>query len=107
MAVTRKTYTGVTTTGAQPAIPCPGDRSFNRYALQLKGVGGTLTSWSAVVEGSLDNANWTTVCGPHTTPDGATVFAVDKPCLWARVNLTALSLGTATSVTIGVVAAGD
>src|SRR5436190_15576770 len=105
MASVTKTYTGVTTTGAQPSIPAP--RPFNRYALQLKGVGGTLTSWSAVIEGSIDNTNWTTVCGPHTTPDGATVFSVDKPSLFCRVNLTALSLGTATSVTIGMIAVGD
>jgi hypothetical protein len=107
MAGITKTYTGITTTGMQAAIPAPGGRPFNRYALQLKGVGGTLTSWSAQLEGSIDSTNWTIVAGPHTTPDGATVWAVDKPSAAVRVNLTALSLGTVTSVTIGVIAAGD
>jgi hypothetical protein len=107
MAGIIKSYPGITTTGAQTSVAAPGGRPFNRYALQLKGVGGTLTSWSAVIEGSIDNANWTTVCGPHTTLDGATVYSVDKPSPFIRANLTALVLGTATSVTIGVCATGD
>jgi hypothetical protein len=50
----------------------------------------------------------------HTTPHGASVDSVRRVGLSTehtvtsiRVNLTELSLGTATSVTIGVCAAGD
>jgi hypothetical protein len=39
-----------------------------------------------------------------TTVDGTTVFIVDKPCAWVRVNVTALTLGSATSLSVFVTA---
>jgi hypothetical protein len=88
-----------TTTGAQGSLAGPGGLPLARYSVQLKGVGAAPTSWTLLVEGSNDNANWTTLA-THNTGDGSTVFAVDKPVLYARVNLSALSLGSATSVDI-------
>src|SRR5439155_14825262 len=64
--------------------------------------GGTLTSWDARIEGSLDSANWTQIAQQNAT-DGATVFVVDKPANFIRLNLAALSLGTATSINVYVV----
>jgi hypothetical protein len=98
MLAVRKTYAGIVGTGAQPGrLHGPGGKLLSKHSLQVKGVGGTLTSWSVTLEGSLDDANWT-VLATHSTTDGSTVVAVDKPMLHVRVNVGALSLGTATSI---------
>jgi len=102
MAAVAKNYTGLVATGTFPPIGAPGV-PFYQYAIQAKGVGGTLTSWTAILEGSLDSTNWTTLIS-HTTPDGSTQWAVDKPCNFVRLNLSTLSLGTATSINIYVAA---
>lgn len=101
MSAVNKAYKGQTTTGTFPPVGAPGGVPFNGYAIQAKGVGGTLTSWTAILEGSLDSANWTTLIS-HTTPDGATQFLVDKPCTFVRLNLSTLSLGTASAIDIYV-----
>jgi hypothetical protein len=98
-----KSYT-LTVTGAQEAIGAPGGIPFTVYALQVKGNGGTLTSWTALLEGSLDRTNWTTLI-THNASDGSTSFdTTGKPLLFVRVNLSALSLGTATSITLTMAA---
>lgn len=84
-------------------LVAPGGTLFNRYAIQVKGVGGTLTSWSVLIEGSLDGLNWTTLA-THSATDGSTVNAVDKPVDKIRVNVSALSLGTATSINVFIAA---
>jgi hypothetical protein len=92
-----------TTSGAEAGVAAPGGVPFNNYSVQLKGVAAAPTSYTLTLEGSNDNANWTTLA--TQTPDGTTVFAVDKPCLYMRANLSALSLGSATSVDIYIVGA--
>jgi hypothetical protein len=102
VAAVSKAYTGLTTTGTYPSVGAPGV-PFEKYAIQAKGVGGTLTSWTALLEGSLDATNWTTLIS-HTTPDGATQWAFDKPCNFVRLNLSTLVLGTATSINVFIAA---
>jgi hypothetical protein len=106
MAAITKPYTGLTTTGTFPPIGAPGSVPFSRYAIQTKGVGAAPTSWTAILEGSLDATNWTTLIS-HTTPDGGTAFAVDKPCTFVRLNLSTLSLGSATAINVYVTASSD
>lgn len=97
-------YTGVTATGALSTASAPGGSVFNRYAIQVKGTGAAPTSWSITVDGSLDGVNWTTIA-THSSTDGSTVFAVDKPVLFIRGNVGSLVLGAATDVTVTVLAA--
>jgi hypothetical protein len=102
MAAVSKNYTGLTATGTFPPIGSPGV-PFEKYAIQAKGIGGTLTSWTAILEGSLDSTNWTTLIS-HTTPDGSTQWIVDKPCNFVRLNLSTLVLGSATSINVYIAA---
>jgi hypothetical protein len=98
MAAVTKNYTGLTTTGTFPPVGAPGV-PFEKYSIQAKGVGAAPTSWTAVLEGSLDSTNWTALI-THNASDGSTSFAVDKPCNFVRLNLSALSLGSATAINI-------
>lgn len=99
MSAVNKAYKGLTTTGAMPPVGAPGGVPFNGYAIQTKGVGAAPTSWTAILEGSLDSTNWTTLIS-HTTPDGSTQWVVDKPVTFVRLNLSALSLGGATAIDV-------
>ena len=103
MAAVVKNYTGLTTTGTFPSVGAPGGVPFSKYAIQAKGVGAAPTSWTAILEGSLDSTNWTTLIS-HTTPDGSTQFAVDKPATSVRLNLSTLSLGSATAINVYIAA---
>lgn len=99
-----KNYTGIITTGTQTVLPAPGGGPFATYAISVKGVAAAATSWTAVLEGSLDGLNWTAVL-THNATDGSTAWeTTGKPCLFVRLNVTALSLGSATSVGVIVVA---
>jgi hypothetical protein len=106
MAAITKPYTGLTATGTFPPVGAPGSVPFSRYAIQVKGVGAAATSWTAILEGSLDSVNWTTLIS-HTTPDGATQWAVDKHCTFMRLNLSTLVLGSATAVNVYITASND
>jgi hypothetical protein len=99
MAAVTKSYKGLTTTGAMPQFSAPGGVPFYQFTLQAKGQGGTLTSWDARIEGSINGTDWTQIAQQNAT-DGATVFVVDKPAPVVRVNLAALSLGSATSIDV-------
>jgi hypothetical protein len=76
---------------------------FANYSIQVKGVGAAPTSWTAVLQGSLDSTNWSTLI-THSATDGSTQFTADKPCTFVRLNLSALSLGSATAVDIYIAA---
>lgn len=74
------------------------------FALQVTGTGTQfgVTTWTVVLEGSLDGVTWTTIC-QHVYPtqsDGETVFlgATWCPSLYFRSNCTALVKGTATNI---------
>jgi len=93
--------TGVAATGAGTVVNA-GDRPPRTFSVQVKGTGAAPTAWTVDVEGSLDNANWT-VLGTHGTADvdGKTKFiATDKPVIYVRYNVTALTLGGATAIEI-------
>jgi hypothetical protein len=72
------------------------------FGLQVKGTGAAATAWTVVLEGSLDNANWTTILTHQngTDADGSTKWTgtQDAPCLYVRTRCTALTLGGATNV---------
>ncbi len=91
-------FTG-TGTGAPVSVPENGVASL---AIQVKGVGAAPTSWTIVLEGSLDGVNYTTILTHNNTDlsDGEVFWtgAVLYPCRYFRARVTALTLGGATSV---------
>lgn len=82
--------------------------SIGRFSLQVKEQGGTATSWTVDLEGSLDGENWTALISHSrlTSGDGKTVFLGDQEKLvfYWRANVTNLSLGTATGIKVDVLA---
>jgi hypothetical protein len=79
---------------------------FAMYGLQVKGTGAAPTSWSVTLDGSLDRVNWTTLIthANGANADGATVWdTAGKPCLFYRVNVASLTLGSATDVKISAI----
>ena len=103
-----KTITGIATTGvvkdsngnASFALPEPYGRTF---ALCVSIPSGAITSWSVNLEGSLDNVNWTSII-THSSTIGSTAWSADKPVNFIRINVTALSLNTAPSISASVLA---
>lgn len=101
MNSTIQAYAALTATGTKAAVPLPdGCRTF---ALSVAIPSGAITSWTVVLEGSLDGANWTALV-THNATIGSTQWAVDKPVLQMRVNVSALSLNTAPSISVVAVA---
>lgn len=99
-----QTYTGIITTGAQKLLNAAGGAPFATYAVSVKGTGGVPTSWTVVLEGSLDGVNFTTLT-THNAADGSTVWdTAGKATLFVRPNVTALTLGPATDIRVIVVA---
>lgn len=100
-----KIYSGITATGAQaPIIAAPGSSPFATYAVSVKGASAAATSWTVLLEGSLDAVNWTTIT-THNATDGSTVWeTTGKPAMFVRPNVTALSIGSAVSIAVIVVA---
>lgn len=90
-----------TAAGVQSApIGAPGGGMFATYAIQVKGTGGTPTSWTVLLEASLDRTNWTTLI-THNATDGSTSYeATGKPNVFTRINVTALTLGPATDIKV-------
>ncbi len=61
---------------------------------------GTVTSWTVVLEGSLDGATWTTIL-THSSTIGSTVWQAapaNNPVRYFRSRCSALSLGAGTNV---------
>lgn len=71
------------------------------YALAVKKT-GSVTSWTVVLEASLDNTNWTTVLtATDVTPgDGAIIWSGAQafPVLYLRARCAAITLGAGTNV---------
>lgn len=100
-----KTYTGILAgASTQAPLTAPGGGPFATYAISVKGTDGTLTSWTALLEGSIDGVNWTTLITHNATAGSTSWETTGKPCLQVRVNVTALVLNTATSATVTIVA---
>jgi hypothetical protein len=75
----------------------------HKFALQVSTPSGVITSWSVTLEGSIDGVNWTILI-THAANIGTTQWAVDKPVSFVRVNVGAVSLGTAPSIAVGLIA---
>lgn len=107
MNSTIQALSGLTATGVpkdvngRSAVPLPD--ACRTFALEVAIPSGAITSWSVTLEGSLDGVNWTVLI-THAANIGSTQWAVDKPVLFMRVNVGALSLNTAPSITVVAVA---
>lgn len=85
-----------------------------RFALQVKGTGAAATAWEVVIEGSLNNAQFTTII-THTSvadsegefrnaADGETLFVdTGAPWLYFRSRLVSITLSPATNVIATIV----
>lgn len=73
---------------------------FKHFALQVTET-GTVTSWTVVLEGSIDGTTFTTILSHTKAGDGSGVTVWDPravPCLYFRARCTALTLGAGTDV---------
>jgi hypothetical protein len=60
---------------------------------------GAPASCALQLEGSLDNTNWFNLSGSQDASGGNIMFhVVDKPVMFVRINLTALSAGASVAV---------
>jgi hypothetical protein len=77
------------------------------FSIQVVAVGGTVTAWTVAVQASLDGVTYTTILS-HTQADGDAVTkftgASFYPARYFRANVTALTLNTATMITVNVLA---
>ena len=78
------------------------------FALQVKGVGAAATSWDVRLDGSLDGVNFTTIVW-NGTPDGdgtvkGATWTWSAPMPYIRTRIVALTLGSATGLTVNAVA---
>lgn len=96
-----------TKTFTAPGIGNLSDCSHNpakSFSLTVRGVGAAPTAWNVVLEGSLDNVNYTTMlthvntteANGETKVSGATLFAV----FYFRIRVVSLTLGGATGITV-------
>ena len=93
------TATGTGTTVSVQAV------AVKSYSIAVKGTTAAATSWTAILEISLDGTNFTTLL-THSTGTGDGVVLANtttfSPSLFFRARLTALVLGPATDVHITV-----
>lgn len=77
----------------------------SRFAIQVKGVGASATSWDVRLEGSLDGISYTPLL-QHTdnSTDGSIIASGPNVlmALYLRVNVAAVSLGSATGLKVVV-----
>lgn len=102
-----RTFAGLVTTGVakdangqQKIALTPGA---HKFGVQVSIPSGAITSWSVTLEGSIDGVNWTVLI-THAATIGSTQWAVDKPVTFVRVNVGALTLNTAPSISVGLIA---
>lgn len=97
------TATGNGTTVDASTKPC------TRFGLQVKATGAGITSWGVVLEGSLNNVQFTTILEhnsaspPVAAADGETVWVEGGPFLYFRSRCASLVLNTATNVIATIV----
>jgi hypothetical protein len=73
------------------------------FALSVKSRPAASRRGRSLLEGSLDGVNWTTLI-THNATIGSTQWAIDKPVLHIRVNVSSLTLAPATGLNIIAVA---
>jgi hypothetical protein len=91
------------TTPANGATISVVNTSAKVFAIQVKATGAIATAWVVVLEGSLDNVNFTTILTHNTaTGDGVILFsgASAFPCLYFRSRLVSDTLGLATNLVV-------
>ena len=75
------------------------------FSIAVKGTGGVATIWTALLEGSLDGTNFTTILA-HTnvTGDGLSLFigASAAPSRYFRSRCSALTLGPASNIVVNI-----
>ncbi len=75
------------------------------FAIQVKSTTAVATDWNVVLEGSLDNINFTTIL-THVAGngDGLIVFsgATASPCVYFRSRVVSLTLGDATNIVVKI-----
>lgn len=76
------------------------------FGIQVAGTGATPTSWTVVVEGSIDGTSFTTIA-THTNLIGVNVAlwtgSSYYPCRYFRNRCVAIVLGTATNIVVTTV----
>lgn len=77
----------------------------NSFSIEVKGTGGAATVWNVVLEGSLNNSDFTTIL-THTsaTGDGVILFSGSalSPVLFFRSRVVSLTLGVATNIVVTI-----
>ena len=86
------------------AIDCQ-DNPLMHWTLVVSDVGGTTTSWSVQVLGSLDNLNWGLIMAMHRSTHGepGLIATASRIALrWAKVEVTELTIGSATGIKLSL-----
>lgn len=85
-------------------------RPCRRFGLQVKGTGAAASAWNVVLEGSLNNSQFTTILEHsnagefRNAADGETVYVESGgPFLYFRSRLVSITLGSATNVVATIV----
>ena len=95
------TFTAVANGVTQNVINKP----IKHFAIQVVGTGAAATAWSVVLEGSLNNVNFSTIM-THTevTGNGAVLWsgATIYPVLHFRSRVVSLTLGPATNIVASI-----
>ena len=94
------------TTAANGTAQDVSNQGFSSFALQVVQT-GTVTSWTVVVQASLDGTNYATILSHTKAGDGdaAIVFSGPNryPALYFRASCTAITLGGGTNVVATIV----
>jgi len=76
------------------------------FTLQVSGTGAIATLWTVLLEGSIDNVNFTTIL-IHMTPVGDSICVFTgpnhTPVLYVRTRVITLTLGLATNIKASIV----
>jgi hypothetical protein len=103
-----KVTTGaVTTTGvvANSTVDVSKEnRLMDEFTVVAKGTVAAPTTLTAALEGSLDGVNWSSIQAITQANDGAPLYVAQKLVQFLRINVTALTLGSATNVIFTYVA---
>jgi hypothetical protein len=76
------------------------------FGLQVKGTGAAATSWTVVLQASLDGANYATILthSNASDSDGSIVWiSTPAPALHFRSSVSAVSLGAASNIVVTIV----
>jgi len=79
------------------------------YAMEVSGTGAPATSWTVVLEGSIDGTRFTTLMSHNTSLGDAAVLLSGAnlyPMLYFRSRVSQLTLGPATNITVTIVGKG-